>query len=731
MFFLRLMARRTLGSMEGLPWSRNETVQPARQPTVRHGEVATGVIMAFHGRQMNPFVRRLVTGAALCAAVTLTAADPEPRPLPDPGFGLDKMDRSVDPRVDYVKFAAGGWYAKNEIPADKSRWGAFEELREQNWIKQKAIVEESAANPGAPGGIRQKVGDFFASATNVEAINALGLKPIEADLAAIAAAKSLEDLMAVAVRMHLGVGSPFCSFAFYADQKQSDIYGIYLNQGGLSLPSKEYYFSEKFARERWEFTGHVARMLELAGTARATAYKDAETVFALEKAMAENAKLPVELRDRMANYNKLAIAEGAAVYPGFPLRQLVDGLGLPAGVADIIVGQPKFIEGVGKLLQDRPLDEWKVYLRWQLISASAAYLSEPFDQESFRFKGTVLNGTPAQEPRWQRATRQVDASIGEALGQLYVEKHFPPAAKARMMEMIGNIQAVFRDRLATLDWMSEETRQKALAKFDRFEPMIGYPDKWLDYSAVDVQRGDYFGNVHRAARAESRRRVARTGQKVDRREWGMTPQTVNAYYSPVTNQIVFPAGILQPPFFDFTLDDAVNYGAIGGVIGHEITHGFDDQGRRSDADGNLTDWWATEDANRFRERAQKVVEQFNSFQALPGLAINGQLSLGENIGDLGGTSIAYEALQRSLLGKERKLIDGFTPEQRFYISWTQMWRTKFRDDALRLQVARGPHAPGNFRAFGPLLNQATFFEAFGIKDGDPMWVPPEKRAKVW
>jgi len=676
--------------------------------------------------------RLFVAGAVLSAAiVSLAAKNAAAKPPMDPGFSLDKMDRTADPRVDYVKFAAGSWYAQNEIPSDKSRWGGFEELREQNWIKQQALVEDAAASPGAAGSVKQKVGDFFASAMDQAAINARGLKPIEADLAAIAAAKSLDELMSVAVRMHLEVGAPFCSFAFYPDQKQSDIYGFYLFQGGLSLPSKEYYFSEKFARERWEFIGHVAKMLELAGTPRATAYQDAETLFALEKAMAENAKLPVELRDRMANYNKMSIAEAATAYPGFPIQQLVAGLGVPAGVKDVIVGQPKFIEALGKLLAGHPLDEWKVYLRWQVISAAAPYLPEAFENENFRFYGTVLNGTPAQEPRWQRATKQVDASIGEALGRLYVEKHFPPAAKARMDEMIANIKAVFRDRLATLDWMGEETRQKAIAKFDRFEAMIGYPETWRDYSGVEVKRDDYYGNVHRASVVESRRRIDRLGQKVDRREWSMTPQTVNAYYSPVTNQIVFPAGILQPPFFDFNLDDAVNYGAIGGVIGHEITHGFDDQGRRSDADGNLTDWWAPEDANRFRERAQKVVEQFNSYQALPGLAINGQLSLGENIGDLGGTSIAFEALQRSLKGKERKLIDGFTPEQRFYISWTQMWRTKFRDDALRLQVARGPHAPGQFRAFGPLLNQQTFFDAFGIKEGDPMWVKPENRAKVW
>lgn len=680
---------------------------------------------------MNSHSRCLLLAAALGAAVSLPAADPAPAPLADPGFSIDKMDRSVDPRVDFAKFAAGGWYAKNEIPSDKSRWGGFNELAERTWAQVRAIVEEAAANPGAPGFVKQKVGDLFASATDTATINALGLKPIQAELDAIASAKTVAELFQPVLRMQLGIGGPFFGPAFFADQKKSDIYGYYLFQGGLSLPSKEYYFSDRFARERHEFVGHVARMLELAGTPRATAYKDAETVFAIEKSMAENAKLPVELRDRLANYNKMTITEAIAAYPGVPIQQITTGLEVPATVKDVIIGQPKFYEGLSKLLQERPLDDLKIYVRWQLLSANAPFLAEQFDDESFRFNGTVLNGTPQQEPRWQRAAKIVDNSVGEALGQLYVEKHFPPAAKARMDEMIQNIRDVMRDRLATLDWMSDATRRKALEKFERFEPMIGYPAVWRDYSTVEIKRDDFLGNVTRARNFDNLRRTRRAGQKVDRREWSMTPQTVNAYYSPVTNQIVFPAGILQPPFFDFNLDDAVNYGAIGGVIGHELSHGFDDQGRRSDGDGNLTDWWSPEDEGKFRDRATKLVTQFNNYQALPGLAINGQLSLGENIGDLAGTSIAFEALQRSLRGKEKKLIDGFTPEQRFYISWAQQWRTKFRDDAMRLQVARGPHAPGNFRAYGPLVNQQSFFDAFGIKEGDPMWRAVADRCKIW
>lgn len=649
----------------------------------------------------------------------------------DPGFSVDKMDRSVDPRADFAKYAAGGWYARNEIPADKARWGGFNELTESNWTKVRGIVEAAAAAPGAPGSISQKVGDLFTSAMDTAAINARGHQPLAAEFAAIGGAQSVAELFVIVARMQLRLGNPFLSLAFYPDQKQSDRYGFYLFQGGMSLPSKDYYFSEKFARERWEFLGHVAKMFELAGETRGVAYQNAETVFALEKALAAQAKLPVELRDRLANYNKMTIAAGVAAYPGVPLAAFMAELGMPASVTDVIVGQPKFFEGLSAVLLATPLADLKTYARWHLLTDAAPHLAASFDDENFRFFGTVLNGTPQQEPRWQRATKIVDASVGEALGQLYVAKHYPPAAKARMDEMIGRIRAVFRERLEKLDWMSAPTRAKALAKFDRFEPMIGFPAKWRDYSAVEIRRDDYFGNVVRAKLAASRRVIDRTGQVVDRSEWSMTPPTVNAYYSPVTNQIVFPAGILQPPFFDFMADDAVNYGAIGGVIGHEITHGFDDQGRRSDADGNLTDWWTAEDAAKFRERAQKLVEQFNNYQALPGLAINGQLSLGENIGDLGGTSIAFEALQRSLVGKEKKLIDGLTPEQRFYVSWAQQWRTKFRDDAMRLQIARGPHAPGNFRAIGPLVNQQEFFDAFGIKQGDPMWRPPAERCRIW
>jgi predicted metalloendopeptidase len=501
------------------------------------------------------------------------------------------------------------------------------------------------------------------------AIDAAGLSPLSADLASIAAITSSDELARTLAALHDRGFSGFFRVSVYADQKQSDINALYLSQGGLSLPSKDYYFAENFAKQRAAFIEHVARMFILAGATAEDAARDAQTVFALEKALAARAKTPVELRDRLANYNKMPAADLAALLPAFPLAHYLAARGIVQPAArEIIVGQPAFLSGLQEQLIAQPLDAWKIYLRYQTLASAASELAAPFEQEAFRFYSTVLRGTPEMEPRWQRAARAVDALLGEALGQLYVERYYPPQARARMDEMIQNIRAVMRERLEKAAWMTEPTRQKALAKFDRFVARIGHPDAWRDYSAVDVVRTSYFSNVRAATHAEIARTLAKLGKPVDKAEWSMSPPTVNAYFQPTANQIVFPAGILQPPFFDFTLDDAVNYGAIGAVIGHEITHGFDDQGRRYDAEGNLTDWWTEEDAAQFQSRALKVIEQYNAYAALPGLHINGALSLGENIADLGGVSIAYEALQRAIATKRYPLIDGFTPDQRFFLS---------------------------------------------------------------
>lgn len=665
--------------------------------------------------------------ASLLAACTLTAN------TTPTGFSVEHMDLAVDPRVDFANFAAGGWYKQFEMPADKSRFGAFDVLDQNNWHNLKAILEEVSAETHPAGSVAQKVGDYFATAMDTAAIDAAGIAPLWPELELIAGIENLADLTRVVAQLRqIGGGGLFGQFVT-TDLKQSDLSALYLSQGGYSLPSRDYYFADQFTQMREEFSSHVAKMFELAGDSLEAAEAGAAVIVSLETALAKNAKTPLELRDRLANYHRFSHAELAALLSAIPVLDLLRDSGLDLTASDyVIVGQPKFLEGLNTLLTERPIEEWKTYLRYRTLIGAASALARPFDEESFRFYSTVLQGTLQMEPRWQRAARWTDRALGEALGELYVARHYPPAAKARMDELIQNIKAVMRDRLATMEWIGPETRDKALAKFDRFVARIGYPDKWRDYSSLHVTRDSFYANAREAGRYSVRYNQAKLGQPVDKGEWAMTPPTVNAYFQPTANQIVFPAGILQPPFFDSTMDDAVNYGCIGGVIGHEITHGFDDQGRRYDAEGNLTDWWTEEDAAKFQARAQKLIDQFNGYEALPGLLVNGALTLGENIADLGGVSIAYEALQRSLAGKPRpEKIDGFTAEQRFFISWAQGWRTAYRDDALRRQVMVGPHAPGQFRAVGALVNQPEFFEAFDIKEGAPMWRAPEDRAKIW
>jgi putative endopeptidase len=671
---------------------------------------------------------RLLLAALGLAVGPLAAADLPPVPR----FSVDYMDKTVDPRADFARYAWGKWSQDNPLPADKSRWGSFAQLDQYNQAALRSILETAAAKSHEPGSLEQKVGDFYASAMNTAMIDAAGTKPIATDLAQVAAIATPADLAkALAVLHNQGVSGLF-AVAVAADQKKSDINALYAFQGGLSLPSKDYYSDGKFAKFRDGFVAHAAKLFELAGDTPEAAAAGAKKLLEIETALAANAKTPTELRDRVANYNKMPTADLAGKVPAFPFNAYLAerGIGGPAA-AEIIVGQPKFFEGLQAELAARPLDDWKVYLRYKILRNAGPFLSAPFEQEVFRFYSTELQGTPAMEPRWQRTARTVDGQIGDALGQLYVAQYYPPEARARMAEMIKNITDVMRDRLATLEWMTEPTRQKALAKFARFTAKIGHTDKWKDYASVPVVRDDYFANVRASTQFEVRRNLHKLGRPVDKNEWLMTPPTVNAYFMPTGNNINFPAGILQPPFFDFTLDDAVNYGGIGAVIGHEITHGFDDQGRRYDADGNLTDWWTAEDATAFEARAMKIVEQYNAYEALPGLNVKGRLTLGENIADLGGLSIAYEALQRSMKGKERKLIDGFTPEQRFFLSWAQVWRTNIRDNEARRRVEVDSHSPGRFRAIGPLVNLQEFFDAFGIKEGDPMWRSPELRAKIW
>jgi putative endopeptidase len=560
----------------------------------------------------------------------------------------------------------------------------------------------------------------------------LAFQPLAADFARIAAIDSPEALLRVAAELDArGLGAMFGASAS-PDAKNSGFYAFHLGQGGLGLPDRDYYLSDGFAKQREAYAAHISKMLTLAGESQAEAGARAKTILGLETELAKASKSRTDLRDPIANYHKFAVQDLPAKYPALPLKTFLSTAGV-GGVQDVIVGQPEFFAALDELIKGRPLADWRTYLKWHLLSAASPFLHAAAEEESFAFYGTVLRGQPAQEPRWQRAAKVVDGSIGEALGQLFVEKYFPPAAKVRMAELIGNLKAVFRDRLIKVDWMTEATRAKALAKFDRFTQKIGYPDKFRDYSRVEIRPDDFLGNIERAAAFESKREMARVGKPVDKTEWHMTPQTVNAYFNPLQNEIVFPAGILQPPFFDVDMDDPVNYGAIGVVIGHEITHGYDDEGRKYDAAGNLNEWWTEADAKAFDERAQKVVDQYNGYDALPGLHVNGRLTLGENLADLGGTSIAYEAMERALARDpaKRRIIDGFTPEQRFFLSLAQLWRINWREAELRRRIVTDPHSSPQFRAIGPHVNMAEFYEAFGITPSDPMWRPPALRAKVW
>jgi putative endopeptidase len=673
----------------------------------------------------------LLTSVVLLAG--LSAAPASEAPPPAPRFSVENMDKSVDPGVDFFKYAAGTWLKRNPIPADKSRWSGFEQLRERNLYLLRGILEETATDRQAAARTpRRQVGDFFTSGLDTNRLEKLRFRPVSQDLKRIDRLKSATELVALLADFHGQDVNALFGAGVSPDARHSSIYAFELGQGGLGLPDRDYYLKDTFAKQRDAYRAHVAKMLGLLGEKPADADAHAATVLELETALARVSRTRVELRDPNKNYNKVTTEELIAKHPATAWRAYLDGVGL-SKLPYVIVGQPEFFSAVDGLLKDRPLDDWKVYLRWHLLRTSAPFLHAEVDQEQFAFYGKTLRGQEQQEPRWQRVAKVIDGSIGEALGRLYVEKYFPPTAKQRMEELIGNLRAVFEDRLRKVDWMSDDTRAKALTKFGRFSQKIGYPMKFRDYATVEIRRDDYLGNVRRAARFESRRQTARVGGPVDKTEWHMTPQTVNAYFNPLQNEIVFPAGILQPPFFDLDADDAVNYGGIGYVIGHEITHGYDDEGRQFDPDGNLKDWWSEKDAKEFEARAKKLVEQYNGYEVLPGVKVNGELTLGENIADLGGVSIAYEALQRVLARDpaKRKPLDGLTPEQRFFLSVAQASRSHARDAEAKRLVTIDPHSPGQFRAIGPHVNLAEFYDAFGIKEGAPMWRPLEARAKIW
>jgi putative endopeptidase len=691
---------------------------------------------------MKPFILII----ALLSAFSLQAQTESPA-QPAQGVSLvnqnpppldpKNMDTSVKPQDDFYLYANGGWLKRNPVPPEYSRWGSFDELSEKN-VDALHKITEKAANTTVDAKAApevQKVGDYYASGMDEKTIEAERIKPLEDELKRIDAIKDRADLLKAITRLHaIGVDA-FFEFGSGQDAKDSSREIGQANQGGLGLPDRDYYTKtdEDSKKKRVAYVEHITKMLTLLGEAPNKAGDDAKKIMALETSLAKESRTRVELRDPQKNYNKMSQADLQKLTPDWNWVDYFKAINLTEP-GDINVGQPEFFKAANTVFAKTSIDDWKTYLRWHLIDDAAAELAKDFVNEDFNFKQGVLRGTKEIKPRWKRVVASTNGALGEALGKLYVADYFPPEAKARALEMINNLKAALADRIKTLDWMDEPTKQEALKKLAAMNVKIGYPDKWRDYSTLKIDRGPYVSNAMRAANFEVNRDLKKIGKPVDRTEWGMTPPTVNAYYNSHMNEIVFPAGILQPPFFDPKADDAVNYGGMGAVIGHEMTHGFDDQGRQFDAAGNLRDWWSPESAAKFKERSQAVAQQYSEYEPVPGAHVNGELTLGENIADIGGIKLAYAALQKALdknpQGRDKK-IDGFTPEQRFFLGWAQVWRANQREDDLRLRLNTDPHSPTHYRCNGPISNMPEFQQAFNISDGSPMVRPADKRVNIW
>ncbi|MGH2449767.1 MAG: M13 family metallopeptidase [Candidatus Limnocylindria bacterium] len=648
------------------------------------------------------------------------------------GIRLDHIDRGVGACDDFYRYANGIWLDRTEIPGDEPAWGAFTEIRERTQDALHAIVEEAAAAGAPRGSVVQQVGDFYASGMDDGAIAAAGLAPLQMTLGAIDALSDRGALTTLLAELHSA--QAFAGFAFVVlpDQLDSTRNILHLQQGGLGLPDRDHYLKddERSRVLREGYVAHVARVLALAGMAEPAARDAAAGIMSFEDALARASMSRVDQRDPHRVHNPRALARLADEAPGYDWAGHLARLGLD-GAGQLNVRQPGFFAALARAAADAPLEEWRPYLRWHVLRWASPYLPAPFEEAHFAFYGRTLTGVPRQRPRWRRVLEHLEPCLGEALGQLYVAKAFPPDAKARAVQLVADLREALRERIGRLDWMSAPTKEHALRKLDKFGVKVGFPDRWKDYSRLEIDRGPYLGNVMRALRFETARQLAKVGRPVDPVEWRMTPQTVNAYYSAQRNEIVFPAAILQSPFFDFTVDDAANYGGIGLIIGHEMTHGFDDAGSQFDADGNLKNWWLPDDRAAYDARTDLVVKQYDAYEPLPGARINGRLCLGENIADIGGGKIAYAAYQRALARTGRATLDGYAPEQRFFLALAQAWRSKSRDEAMRLRLTIDPHSPARFRVLGPLSNLPEFHEAFGCADGSPMCRPVEVRPAIW
>jgi predicted metalloendopeptidase len=667
---------------------------------------------------------------AVCLALALPVLAQTAVP-PVSGIDTTAFDTSVRVQDDFYGHVNGQWAKTTPIPASKARWGTYDQLRETAQEQVRTILDEAVKQPGAPGSETRKIADLYQSFVDEKARNAHGAKPLKADLARIAALRDKKDLPAlVAYLSRSGVTSPF-ALDVYQDAKDATRYAVYASQGGLGLPDRDYYLKDdaKLKTARAAYLKHVGALLAMAGDKQPAAH--AADVLALETALAQAQWTRVESRDALKTYNPVGFDRLAELAPGFEWKAFLAAAGLNGKTDFLVLRQPSYFTAMASVVNTQPLDAWKSYFTWQVLAAYAPYLSSAFVEERFAFTGKTLRGVPQNEPQWQLAQRLVDTAMGEAVGKLYVAKYFPPENKARVQAMVDNFLATFREGIDALEWMGPQTKNEAQAKLSAFRSNIGYPDKWRDYSALKTKPNDLVGNVRAAHQFAYQRGISKLGQPVDRGEWSMLPQTVNAQFSPLKNAITFPAALLQPPFFNVRAEDAVNYGAVGTSIGHEISHGFDDQGSQYDGLGNLRNWWTAEDRANFSTRAAGLVQQYSAFSPVPGYFVNGKLTLGENIGDNSGVAIAYKAYRRSLDGKPSPVLDGLTGEQRLYIGFGIKFRTLQREDAAIVQVKTDPHSPGEFRVRGTVANQPGFYEAFGIQPGDKMYLPPEQRVIMW
>lgn len=686
-------------------------------------------MIMFTRRAMGASSLALLAGCATGATQAVSEPARAPAAIGAWGFDLTARDLNVSPGNDFFRHANGAWMANTEIPADRTRWGTFDILREKADRDARTIIEEVALAGGAPGSNQQKIADYYNSFLNQEAINAAGIAPLQPELDQIAALRTHEQTIRLISTPGIAVNSPIAVFVGL-DERNPDRYICNMVHAGLGLPEREYYrrTDGEFPNIRAAYTAHIERLLTLAGQSGGAA--KARAIVALETRIAEHHWPIADRRNRDRTYNLKTRAEIRALAPSFPWDASFEAAGL-GDVQEVVISELSAMGPLANLFMQTPVSTWRSYLAYHLVRNNAAVLPQAIDDEVFDFYGRTLNGQPAQRERWKRAVQAVNGALGEAIGAIYVQRHFPPEAKQQMTDLVENLRTAYGQRIDQLPWMSAETKVAAREKLATFRPKIGYPDRWRDYSGLEVRANDAFGNAKRQSLFDWNHDLERLGRPTDKDEWFMTPQTVNAYYNPVFNEIVFPAAILQAPFFDANADPAINYGAIGGVIGHEMGHGFDDQGAKSDAHGVLRDWWNAQDVERFTAVTDRLVAQYDAFSPLEGINVNGRLTLGENIGDNGGLQVAYHAYNLSLNGQAAPVLDGLSGDQRFFLGWAQAWRGLIRDAALRNQILTDPHSPAVYRCNGTVRNMDAWYAAFNVQPGDALYLAPEDRVTIW